>query len=75
MSASTSPNTVTHELPPHLEAWQLPPGWSWGSVGMQWEYRHSQEVVDALGRSLALVSAPDESHAAWLWGMWTTMGA
>ena len=66
MSASEPPANVTRELPAHLESWQLPPGWSWGSVGMQWEYRHSQEVVDALGRSLALVSAPDAAHAEWL---------
>jgi serine/threonine-protein kinase len=30
------------------------------------EHRHYQEVHDALGRSLALVSAPDPSHTAWL---------
>jgi len=30
------------------------------------EYRHYQEIIDALGRSLSLVSVPDPSHAAWL---------
>ena len=33
---------------------------------MQQEYRHYQEIVDALGRSLALVTAPDPTHAGWL---------
>jgi len=30
------------------------------------DYRHYQEVLDALGRSLSLVTAPDPAHAAWL---------
>jgi len=30
------------------------------------DYRHYQEVLDALGRSLSLVTAPDPSHASWL---------
>jgi len=30
------------------------------------DYRHYQEVVDALGRSLSLVTAPDSAHTAWL---------
>jgi serine/threonine-protein kinase len=30
------------------------------------DYRHYQEVVDALGRSLSLVTAPDPAHTAWL---------
>jgi serine/threonine-protein kinase len=30
------------------------------------EYRHAQEVIDALGRSLALVTAPNPDHAGWL---------
>lgn len=51
---------------PHLEAWSLPPGWSWGHEAIQREHRHYQEVVDALGRSLSLVSAPDPSHDEWL---------
>nr|MCU0649234.1 serine/threonine-protein kinase [Gemmatimonadaceae bacterium] len=44
----------------------LPPGWSWGDDGVVGEHRHFQEVVDALGRSLSLVSAPDPAHADWL---------
>ena len=68
MSGSTSlrANTIAHELPPHLAGWQLPPGWRWGGEGVNGEHRHTQEVVDALGRSLALVSAPDPAHAGWL---------
>lgn len=53
-------------LPPHLTAWQLPPGWTWGSDARAEEYRHYQELVDALGRSLSLVTAPDPAHAPWL---------
>jgi serine/threonine-protein kinase len=30
------------------------------------DYRHYQEVIDVLGRSLSLVSAPDPAHTAWL---------
>ncbi len=59
-------HTDTTTPPPHLESWTLPPGWSWGSEGLFREHRHYQELVDALGRSLSLVSAPDESHGAWL---------
>jgi len=57
---------VTHKLPPHLSGWQLPPDWSWGSDGVDGEHRHYQELVDGLGRSLSLVSAPDPAHADWL---------
>jgi eukaryotic-like serine/threonine-protein kinase len=57
---------VTGEIPPHLEGWTLPPGWSWGSEGLQGEHRHYQEVIDVLGRSLSLVSVADAEHAAWL---------
>ena len=57
---------VTHKLPPHLAGWQLPPDWSWGSDGVEGEHRHYQELVDGLGRSLSLVSAPNSEHAAWL---------
>jgi len=46
--------------------WQLPPGWSWGTEGLWDEHRHFQEIVDALDRSLSLVSAPDPTHAKWL---------
>lgn len=59
-------NVVTQELPAHLADWKLPPDWRWGSEGVRQEYRHYQEIVDALGRSLALVSAPDPAHAPWL---------
>ncbi len=64
--APSQPNIVTHELPPHLAGWQLPPDWRWGSEGVRQEHRHYQEIVDALGRSLALVTAPDPGHAPWL---------
>jgi eukaryotic-like serine/threonine-protein kinase len=57
---------VTHAPPPHLTLWELPPGWSWGSEGVFGEHRHYQEVIDALGRSLSLVSVPEAGHAAWL---------
>jgi serine/threonine-protein kinase len=67
--ASTPPLTdhqPTTSPAPHLASWTLPPGWSWGDEAMQREHRHYQEVVDALGRSLSLVSAPDPSHGDWL---------
>src|SRR6478609_4414171 len=57
---------VTLELPAHLRDWQLPPGWSWGTEGLSTEHRHYQELHDALGRSLSLVSAPDPAHNDWL---------
>ncbi|HYD53629.1 MAG TPA: serine/threonine-protein kinase, partial [Gemmatimonadaceae bacterium] len=40
--------------------------WSWGPEGVVGEHRHYQEILDALGRSLSLVSAPDPAHARWL---------
>jgi len=57
---------ATKVLPAHLVDWQLPPEWSWGPGGMIGDYRHYQEVVDALGRSLSLVTAPDPAHTQWL---------
>lgn len=57
---------MTGAPPPHLGSWQLPPGWSWGDEGLYGDYRHYQEVVDGLGRSLSLVTAPDQSHSGWL---------
>jgi len=57
---------ATKVLPAHIIEWQLPPDWSWGPGGMVGDYRHYQEVLDALGRSLSLVTAPDPSHASWL---------
>ena len=65
-SSPASPYTRTSTIPPHLADWQLPPAWSWGAEGVFFEQRHYQEIVDALGRSLSLVSAPDPKHAAWL---------
>ncbi|MFI5310843.1 MAG: protein kinase [Gemmatimonadales bacterium] len=56
----------TTGVPPHLSEWQLPPGWHWGDSGYYANHRHAQEIVDALGRSLALVTAPNPAHAAWL---------
>jgi len=61
-----SPYTFATSLPAHLADWQLPPAWAWGSEGVLFEHRHYQEIVDALGRSLSLVTAPDSRHAAWL---------
>ena len=57
---------ATKVLPAHIADWQLPPDWSWGPGGMVGDYRHYQEVVDALGRSLSLVTAPDPAHTGWL---------
>jgi serine/threonine-protein kinase len=59
-------NRLTRGVPAHLAGWQLPPDWRWGGEGVLTEHRHYQEVVDALGRSLSLVSAPDAAHAPWL---------
>ncbi|HJQ18885.1 MAG TPA: hypothetical protein VJ867_00960, partial [Gemmatimonadaceae bacterium] len=64
--SASSPYTRTTTLPPHLADWVLPPSWSWGSEGVLFEHRHYQEIVDALGRSLSLVSVPDARHAGWL---------
>ena len=61
-----SPRSLPSHLPPHLAHWQLPPGWAWGGDAVQEDHRHFQEVVDALGRSLSLVSAPDPAHVEWL---------
>jgi len=66
LRASGDTQHVTHALPEHLADWQLPVAWSWGSEGLWTQHRHHQEVIDALGRSLSLVSAPDSSHAPWL---------
>lgn len=57
---------VTRTLPPHIAGWQLPPGWRWGGEGIAGDFRHYQEIVDGLGRSLALVTAPDPAHDRWL---------
>ena len=58
------PRTVP--LPPHLAHWQLPPGWSWGPDSLREEHRDYQEVIDAFGRSLSLVTAPNPAHHDWL---------
>lgn len=57
---------VTRTLPPHVAHWELPPGWRWGAEGISGDYRHYQEVIDGLGRALALVTAPDPAHYRWL---------
>jgi serine/threonine-protein kinase len=57
---------IVQRLPEHLQGWQLPPGWAWGEDGVRFDYRHYQQISDALGRWLSLVSVPDPAHAAWL---------
>ena len=64
--ANTPPQKHFSGIPPHLDRWELPPGWKWGTEGVFTPYRHSMEVIDAFGRSLALVTAPDPAHEAWL---------
>lgn len=53
-------------LPPHLVGWLLPPEWRWGRGSGRSATRHVQEVIDALGRSLALVTVPEPAHRPWL---------
>jgi serine/threonine protein kinase len=64
----TPAGSVRHvaSVPPHISNWQLPPGWKWGSEGVPGDQRHYQELIDGLGRSLALVTAPNPAHEAWL---------
>ena len=57
----------TSHLPPHIAGWQLPPGWSWGMGGVFGDERHYQQLTDGLGRSLALVTAPNAAHHPWLY--------
>lgn len=57
---------VPPSLPPHLQPWVLPPGWRWGRGSVSNAVRHYQEVIDALGRSLSLVTVPDAAHRPWL---------
>ena len=57
----------TSHLPPHIAGWQLPPGWSWGMGGVYGDERHYQQLTDGLGRSLALVTAPNAAHHPWLY--------
>lgn len=61
-----TPSRLKATLPRHLADWTLPPGWSWGHDSVWGDRRHYQEVVDALDRSLSLVSAPDPEHGDWL---------
>lgn len=60
------PLRTTLKLPPQLEGWQLPQGWSWGAEGVATEYRHYQEVTDGLGRSVSLVSVANPAYTPWL---------
>jgi eukaryotic-like serine/threonine-protein kinase len=60
------PHRLLLGLPQHLQGWVLPPGWRWGEHGVVTGPRHAQEIIDAFGRSLALLSAPDPAHAEWL---------
>lgn len=60
------PARHTTGIPPHLADWQLPPDWRWGIGGVYTPHRYAHEVIDSLGRSLALVTAPDPAHHAWL---------
>ena len=53
-------------IPPHLADWQLPPEWRWGVGGVYTPHRYAHEVIDSLGRSLALVTAPDARDPALL---------
>jgi serine/threonine-protein kinase len=57
---------INLRLPAHLQPWTLPPDWRWGDEGLSIDHRHYQQIRDALGRSLSLVSAPDRAHHAWL---------
>lgn len=61
-----TPLRVKASLPKHLSTWTLPPGWAWGEDSVWGDHRHYQELVDALGRSLSLVSAPSSAHHDWL---------
>lgn len=66
-AASLSPYRTTTERPAHLKDWRLPEQWSWGTDGVWIGYhRHTQQVIDPLGRTLSLVTAPDPAHWAWL---------
>lgn len=62
-----SPYRPTTARPAHLAEWQLPREWTWGTDGV-WigVHRHTQQVIDPLGRTLSLITAPDPSHWPWL---------
>ncbi|MBM3906772.1 MAG: protein kinase [Gemmatimonadetes bacterium] len=61
-----APHTRSTGIPPHLDRWELPPGWRWGEEGVYTAHRHAMQLVDAFGRALALVTAPDPAHEKWL---------
>jgi eukaryotic-like serine/threonine-protein kinase len=65
-SRRTGAYLISETLPAHLLGWQLPPEWRWGTDGVLGEQRHYQEVIDALGRSLSLVTVADTAHYDWL---------
>jgi serine/threonine-protein kinase len=66
LRASGELQRVSLALPEHLASWQLPPDWHWGTEGVWEDQRHFQELIDALGRSLSLVTAPQQVHAPWI---------
>ena len=59
---STPPQKRSAGIPVHLDRWELPPGWRWGDEGVFTPHRHAMQVIDAFGRPLALVTAPDPAH-------------
>lgn len=63
----SSPYRPTTTRPSHLQDWQLPREWAWGTDGV-WigVHRHTQQVIDPLGRTLSLVTAPEVAHWSWL---------
>jgi serine/threonine protein kinase len=65
-SPPRGPHRVLLGIPQHLQGWELPPGWRWGEHGVATGPRHAQELIDAFGRSLACLTAPDPAHAEWL---------
>ena len=66
LRASGELQRISLALPEHLVSWQLPPQWHWGTEGIWEDRRHFQELIDALGRSLSLVTAPLAEHAPWI---------
>ncbi len=70
MSSRPTPSggfpAILLRLPFHLQGWTLPPDWRWGEEGLTADARHYQQIQDALGRSLSLVSVADAAHHAWL---------
>ncbi|MBI2407769.1 MAG: protein kinase [Gemmatimonadetes bacterium] len=64
--STTPPQKRLNGIPPHLDRWELPPGWRWGDDGVFTPHRHAMQVIDAFERPLALVTAPDPLHENWL---------